>query len=297
MADANTPRPAGTIYDLGYQHYAGERRGRGYAFRTLFGHSFLTAFGIGRGAKARQLPSLVTILTVMPAMIMVGIGSATNRPEIINYSQHLGMAAFFIALFVAGQAAEVIVGDKETGTLALYYSRSLHTSDYAIAKLLALAAAITALTFGPQFMMFVGKVLLSETPWPAFKGEYIKLLPMAGGTMLVSFYMAAVGLALASLAAKRANGSALVIAFFIVLPSLQTLVFQILRGSENQRFTVLINPFLLMTGFGNWLYDVEAKRGMVRSADLPETYYLWVILGTCAVAIAGLLFRYRKAEV
>jgi ABC-2 type transport system permease protein len=189
------------------------------------------------------------------------------------------------------------VGDKETGTLALYYSRSLNTRDYALAKLLALATAITVLVFGPQLMMLVGKVLLSETPWPAFKGEWTKLLPMAGGSLLVSFYMAAVGLSLSSFAAKRANGSALVIAFFIILPAIQGLVFQIMRGSENQRFSVLMNPFTLMTGFANWLYDVEAKRGMLRSADLPGSYYMWVVLGTCAVAIAGLLYRYRKAEL
>ena len=50
---------AGAIYDLGYQHYTGERRGRGYAFRTLLGFSFRSAFGLGRGEKAKSLPALV----------------------------------------------------------------------------------------------------------------------------------------------------------------------------------------------------------------------------------------------
>ena len=290
------PRAAGTIYDLGYRHYDGERRGRGYAFRTLFGHSFRTAFGVGRGQKAQQLPVLVALLVVIPAAILVAIGSATGQPSLINYAQHIQITAFFLALFTAGQAPEVIVGDREAGTLALYYSRSLHTTDYAMAKLLALAAALLALTLGPQLLMFTGKVLLSETPWAAFKGEWTKLMPMAGGTILIACYMAAVGLSLAAPAAKRASSSELVIAFYIIMPALQGLAYQIARGSERQKYTVLLNPFTVMDGFGNWLYDIEAKRSLVARAALPGRDYLYVVAVTCVVAIATLLYRYRKSE-
>jgi ABC-2 type transport system permease protein len=301
MADVQPQRQAGTIYDLGYQHYKGVRRGRGSAFRTLFEHSFLTAFGVGRGPKASQLPMLVSILVFMPAMIWVAIGGVTNRPDIINYAQHIQFASFFLALFAAGQAAEVLVGDREMGTLSLYLSRSLHTRDYALAKVLALGAAFFVLTFGPQFTMLAGKVLLSETPWIAFKGEYGKLWPMAGGTFLISLYMTAVGMALASFAAKRNVASALVIAFFIILPAVQGLAFQILRGSENQKYTVLINPFLNLGGLMIWLYDVQERRGgpfnrAVARADLPGETYLWMMLGTSLVAIAIVLYRYRKSS-
>jgi ABC-2 type transport system permease protein len=298
MAD---PRAAGTIYDLGYKHYEGARHGRGYAFKTLFGHAFLTAFGIGRGDKARQLPVLVSMLVFMPAMIWVAVGGITGRPDVINYAQHIQLASFFLALFAAGQAAEVLIGDRELGTLSLYLSRSIHTRDYALAKLCALGAAFFVLTFGPQFTMFLGKFLLSETPWALFKTEYVKLWPMAAGTFLISLFMTAVGMALASFATKRNVASALVIAFFIILPAVQGLAFQILRGSENQKYTVLINPFLDLGGLMLWLYDVQERRGgpfnrAVARADLPGETYLWVMLATIAVGIAIVMYRYRKSS-
>jgi ABC-2 type transport system permease protein len=298
MAD---PRAAGTIYDLGYKHYEGARHGRGYAFKTLFSHAFLTAFGVGRGDKARQLPLLVSMLVFMPAMIWVAVGGITGRPEMINYAQHIQFASFFLALFAAGQAAEVLIGDRELGTLSLYLSRSIHTRDYAIAKLCALGAAFFVLTFGPQFTMFLGKILLNETPWALFKTEYVKLWPMAAGTFIISLFMTAVGMALASFAAKRNVASALVIAFFLILPAVQGLAFQILRGSENQKYTVLINPFLDLGGLMLWLYDVQERRGgpfnrAVARADLPGETYLWVVLGTIVVGVAIVLFRYRRSS-
>ena len=292
MADQ---RQAGTIYDLGYQRYTGARLGRGYAFRTLFAHAFRTAFGAGRGQKAQQLPVIAVMLVIAPAIIQVGIAAATGSTQVINYAQQLQFTAFVLALFTAGQAPEVIVGDRELGTLSLYLSRSLHTTDYAMAKLLALFTAIGVLTFGPQLVMFGGKVLLNEAPWTAFKNEAEMLLPIAAGTLLAAFYLAAVGLSLASIARKRNSASAIVVAFFIVLPTVSALAIDIAKG-DVKRYMVLLNPFLLMTGFANWMFDVQARRGMVGRAELPGEYYAYAIIGTCMLAVIGLAFRYRKAE-
>ena len=40
--------PRGEIYDLGYQRYTGPRRGRGYAWWSLYALSVRNAFGLGR---------------------------------------------------------------------------------------------------------------------------------------------------------------------------------------------------------------------------------------------------------
>lgn len=293
MADQ---RPAGTIYDLGYQRYTGDRRGRGYVFRTLVGHSFLVAFGRGRGEKAHLIPFLALVLCFLPAIVQVGIASAAGRPEMINYAQQLELSAFFIALFIAAQGPELIVADRETGTRSLYLSRSLHTADYALAKLVALVAAILVLTFVPQFLMFLGKITLSPTPWDAFVKEYGKLLPIIGGTLLASIYMAAIGLSLAAFANKRNAAAGMVIAFFIVLPALSALAVTI-ASEATKKYMVLGNPFVVMSGFAYWLFDLQAKRGtLVDSAGLKGPMYLWVVAGTCVVALTALLWRYWKAE-
>ena len=72
MAEA---RAAGTIYDLGYQTYDGARLGRNHAISNLIRYSFKTAFGLGRGTRAKLLPLLVTAIVFLPAIVQVGVAS------------------------------------------------------------------------------------------------------------------------------------------------------------------------------------------------------------------------------
>ena len=46
----------GSIYDLGYQGYSGPRLGRRSAVLALFTQTFRSAFGIGRGGRAKIAP-------------------------------------------------------------------------------------------------------------------------------------------------------------------------------------------------------------------------------------------------
>src|SRR3954471_20634092 len=114
MSDA---RAAGTIYDLGYQPYAGPRYGRWYAFRTLVLYSLRAAFGLGRGERARMGPMIVTAIVYLPALIRIAIASASNMPQLISYSGHLEFTAFLLALFAASQAPELSVADRQQGVL------------------------------------------------------------------------------------------------------------------------------------------------------------------------------------
>ena len=217
-------RNAGAIYDLGYQRYTGERRGRRYAFRTLLAFSFRSAFGIGRGEKSKTLPVLVTALVYMPALIQIGVASSSGMVNFISYANHLQFTSFLLALFAAAQAPELIVTDRQQGTLALYLSRPLRAVDYPMAKLAALTAAMLVLTLGPQLMLFLGRVFISDTPWPAFVAEWPKLFPIVGGTLLVSLFFAAIGLGLSSMASRRGYASAGVISFFLLTAAMLTAV-------------------------------------------------------------------------
>ena len=309
LQTADTVRAAGTIYDLGYQHYDGPRLGRWSVIRTLAAFSFRTAFGTGRGSKAQIVPYFVLLLVYLPAVIMVGIASALGRPETINYAQYLPAVTFFLALFTAAQAAEVIVTDRQYGVLSLYLSRALHITDYVAAKLVAFTGALLVLTLGPQLVLFSGKILIAAAPWDAFTTNYKDLWPILGGTLLAACYMSFVGLALASFAARRAYAAASVIAFFVLMPAVADIARVIITHPNNRRYALLANPFVVITGFANWLFDVQANarvpnqlgaraaaRTLARAA-LPGEYYLYVMLGTCVIALTLLILRYRRTEV
>ena len=67
---ATTGAAAGVIHDLGYRRYDGPRLGRAQMVRALVWHSFRSAFGFGRGAKAKIVP---VIAFVVLALTGVGI--------------------------------------------------------------------------------------------------------------------------------------------------------------------------------------------------------------------------------
>jgi ABC-2 type transport system permease protein len=292
MADERT---AGTIYDIGYQHYDGPRLGRANAIRTLIRFSFDAAFGTGRGQKAQAIPFIVCILVIVPAIMQIGMAAATGRTEVINYANHLEFTALFLALFVAAQAPELIVADRQYGVLPLYLSRSLRAMDYAFAKFGALVGAMLLLTLGAQLTLFIGRVLLSETPWQAFVDNWKTLGPIVGGSLLTACYMGAVGLALASFSARRAYATAGVIAFFVLLPAVAGIARQIVHG-DAQRYAVLGNPFFVIVGFVNWLFEIQDKRrAFTAGTGVQGPIYFYVAAGTCLIALGVLLFRYRKA--
>lgn len=290
-------RTAGTIYDLGYQRYTGARLGRGHAFWQLVVYSYRAAFGMGRGARARLAPIIIGAIVFIPAMAQIAVASMTGITTFINYSQYLEFTSFLVALFTAAQAPELVVPDRQHGVLSLYLSRPLTGADYALAKLCALGLAMFALTFGPQFFLFLGKIFINPAPWAEFKTEYRKILPILGGTLGTSLYMASVGLAISCRAGRRAFANAGVIAYFLFLPAIQAIFYSISSG-DAKRYSVLANPVLLTRGFTDWLFNIEAKRrSIIGRVDLPGEAYLYAILGVSLIAGALVVLKYRKADV
>ena len=290
------PRAPGAIYDLGYQSYTGPRRGRAYVIRSLVSYSFASAFGAGRSDQAKSLPSLIVATVYMLAIVQVSMASATGMVGLIRYAWFLQFSAFLIALFAASQAPELIVADKQQGVLSLYLSRPLKASDYAVAKLLALVAAMLVVTLGPQLVLFTGRVVLDASPWTTFRAEWTKLFPIVGGTLLTSVFVASIALLLASFAARRGYASAAVIAFFLLTPAVIELLRAVTSGAV-KRYSVLVHPIYLISGFANWLFDIEAKRRtVIGRADLPGAVYFDVMLAVSTVCIVAFVRRYRRLE-
>ena len=286
----------GALYDLGYQRYTGVRLQRANSVRTLFAFSLRTAFGLGRGARSKLIPSIILGIVFIPAIVSVGAASTTGFQALISYSNHLQFTSFLIALFAAAQAPELIVTDRQYGVLTLYLARPLTGVLYALAKLGALIAAMMVLTFGPQLLLFLGKIFIATSPWAAFKDEWTVLGPLIAGTLTVSAFIGTVALAISSFAGRRAYASASVIGFFLLVPAAATVIRSLATG-ETKRYLILAHPIQVIIGFGNWIFHIEAKRRtQVGRADLPGSYYLAVMLAVIIVATAVLLLRYRRSE-
>ena len=309
MADV---RAAGAIYDLGYQRYEGTRLGRANAVRTLVAFSLRTAFGIGRGARAKATPFGIAALIVFIALFRVAMSAAAAGTPMgaafgeTNYPQQISSSMLLLIFFAAAQAPELVVADRQQRVLSLYLSRPLGAADYALGKLGAFFAAMLILTLGPQLVLMAGAAFNSATPWDVLVAEAPKLWRIVAATVLISLYMAVVALALGSFTARRAYGTAAVMAFFLLLAAGSQIVRSIAEG-DARRYTALLNPTPVLNGFATWLIGAPAaafelpRRGR-RPPEPPPTpldgeLYLYVILATIAVGLVILLLRYRKAEV
>ena len=158
----STPTPsAGVIHDIGYRHYAGERRGRRYIRRSLYADSLRGAYGLGRSARNKITPTILLAVMCLPAAVMVAITAATRGNELVgDYTSYVLNLQMVVLIFVAAQAPAIVSRDLRFGVMSLYFSRPLERVDYVVAKYLAMASAVFVLTAAPLTIMFVGALIV-----------------------------------------------------------------------------------------------------------------------------------------
>ena len=158
----------GSIFDLGYRGYDGPRLGRRHAIYAMFVYSLRSAYGIGRGGRAKLVPIGLAILATLPAVISIavrafaaqaGAGQEAERFNPIRYDSYYGYISTIVMLFVAAQAPELLGRDQRYHVLSLYFSRALLRIDYVAAKAVAFGTAILILILVPQAVIFLGLVI------------------------------------------------------------------------------------------------------------------------------------------
>ncbi|MGC9666561.1 ABC transporter permease subunit [Planosporangium sp. 12N6] len=276
----------GVIHDIGYQRYTGPRLGRGYATRSLYLHGLRTAFGLGRSAKAKIFPWATAGLVVLVATVLTAIRAQAERP-VMSYADFPTAVALLTTLFCAAAAPELVSRDLRGGVLPLYFSRPLRRSDYALAKLAALATAVWLTLAGPLLLMFVGGVF-SVHGAGAVWDEFLDFLPGLAQAAIYAAVYASLALLVASLAGRRAVAAALIVAVFVVTTPIVGVI-SVVGGPDAQRLAFLASPTTLVQGVGSWLFDA--------AGDHVGPY--GPVYGATAVALVAacvllLLARYRR---
>lgn len=284
----------GAIYDLGYQGYHGARLGRRAAFWTLFWASLRAAFGLGRPGRAKIAPWGLTAIMVVPAAVAGAIQAIVpGAPSPFNYDNYLWGLQPILALFVAAQAPELVSSDQRNHVLSLYFSHALARSDYALAKLSALAAAIFGLALAPLLVIFVTTILVSAD-LPAAVGDQVGNLPqIIGSPLMHAIPLAALSLAIAAYTPRRAYATGAIIALFLVSGAVGTILAQAGRGRISQ-VAPLLNPFVLVDGARDWLLGATLLDSPVRDANLPLPVFGALTVVLAAVGTAVVLWRYRR---
>lgn len=292
MTDASTARttanggPTGSIYDIGYQRYQGARLGRGHAIRSLFAHSFRTAFGIGRGGRAKIAPFILGAIALLPAVAFVGamalfsqfgVGGRFVNQSPIRYDTYAGSISTIVVIFCAAQAPELLGRDQRHGVLSLYFARALRRSDYAFARIGGFVASLLVIELLPQLVLFVGRVLLNSDIPKAIGDDLPSVPPVLAQSALSAALLGGLSITVSAFTPRRAYAVAGVIALFTI-PNVVAGVVTGLGSSTIGTWLVLLSPTSVLEGTNWFLFDKPFS-----FFDLPDVAFF----AAAAVGIVG----------
>jgi ABC-2 type transport system permease protein len=285
----------GAIYDLGYRGYDGPRLGRRYAVATLFWASLRAAYALKRSGRAKIVPWGLAALLVIPAGVSVAIAAlAPGAPVPYTYDNYLWDTQVLLAIFVAAQAPELVSSDQRHRVLSLYFSHALERTDYALAKLGALAAAVFGMALVPLLVLFLGRVLLAQDVAEAFGNEIENLPQVVVAPVLYAIPLAGLSLAIAAFTPRRAYATGAIIAVFIVTAAVSAILGEAVENGPIGDLAQLINPFVPIDGTRDLLVGGPAPDSPVDATGFPLYWFAveWVLLSV--VTAGAVLWRYRR---
>jgi len=288
-----SPDITGTIYDIGYRRYDGPRLGRRGAIGAIVTAGLRAVFGLGRSGRSKILPWGALVLAVLPAGVAVAIRVlAGDLIDLYSYDNYLWGIGALLPIFVAAQAPELVVNDMRHRVLPLYFSRPISRVDYVAAKLAAMSLALLALTLLPVLVLFVGRVLGADDALAALGDEIGALPAIIGSGVLHAVVLAGIGLAICSVAGRRAYAAGAVLAVFLVGGVLGGTFAELGGGLE--AFAPFANPLAILDGTREWLFGGSVAESPVGAAGVPLYLYGLAVAVLLAVCGAVLTLRYRS---
>jgi ABC-2 type transport system permease protein len=290
----------GVIHNIGYRAYEGARLGRAQILRALTWHSLRSAFGFGRGAKAKIVPVVTFVAMCLPAVVsavVVALNSQHTRP--ISYDVYTPqLRVFVLIVFLAAQAPDLVSRDLRSHCLPLYFARPIERIDYPVAKLIAFFAALLVMIEVPLLLLYLGTATQLHTGSQVWH-ETKALIPGFLLGVAWAAVLCGLGLLFASFSGRRAYATGAVAIFFFLTLTLATLLTNIGEqpgsGYTLKALAGLISPFTVLDGARQWLGGTTV--GLVPNPGGDGALYGLMFVVFLAVGIGGLIVRYRKVGV
>jgi ABC-2 type transport system permease protein len=316
MSTETSPAPGpsaagGVIHDLGYRRYDGPRLGRSQIVAALAWHSFRSAFGFGRSARAKIIPVIAFVAICLPAAINAFAMSRGNA-QLVYYDTYVPVLRdLVLTVFVAVQAPELVSRDLRSRVLPLYFSRPIKPGDYPLAKYLGFTAACLVMLEVPLLFLWAGAAA-NVHGGAAVWAQTRALIPGLLVGLMWAVSLAAISLFLASLTGRRAFATGAVAITLLLTYTLAEILLQVETQSAIDKGGVgpggvpaaslamkvsgLFSPFTLFNGVRLWLGGTNPGDNVPQPGAFGTVYalVLIVIVGLC---LAGLAARYRKARL
>lgn len=294
---------SGTVFDIGYRNYTGEREGIERSQRAVFKDGVRIALGLGRGGRAKILPWFFIAAFAMLGLIMALVAGAAARlmgPEaaeqLPSHSDLYGIASIVIFVFAAVVGPELLCRDRRDGTINLYLVRPLKGSDYIISRWAAFFVVTTAVVWLPQIILFLGLSMGSPFPIRYLRFHWLDVLRFMGAGMAMSMYVTSIALLAASFTTRRAYASVFLVGLFIISTPFTIGLAQELDGAVGNwisMFNLTNIPLHVNDVIFNSTSELteEAPARNLGSTVLVAWYFAWTLIS------GGILWwRYRRLQ-
>jgi ABC-2 type transport system permease protein len=295
---ASAASATGSIFDLGYRRYEGPRLGRTAAVRALILHNFASAYGIGRGGRAKIAPMVFGAIAIIPAVIIVGILTLATRfgareqfetGAPIGYDSYFTSISAVIVLFCAAQAPELFSRDQRNGVIALYFARALRRSDYSLGRMLGFFLAVLLLLLFPQTVLFLGRLLLSIDFGATLAEDVPKIPAIVLQSLLAAGVLGGLAMAVAAFTPRRAYATAGIIAIVLIPGLVSSVVIDLGSGGLGD-WSTLLSPGTVLDSTNNLLFGNDLQSNLF-FFQLPHwTFFVSAIV----MAVAAVLVVVRR---
>jgi ABC-2 type transport system permease protein len=280
----------GEVFDRGYKHYDGPRRGRRGAITSLIGYSMKRAMGIRKSWTAKVLPFLLYVAITIPLIIQIGISAIVPEAGFASYPGYLNAIFLTVGIFVGTAAPEIICVDRHERTLPLYFARAITRGDYVFAKVVAMFLLTMTMTVIPSILLWFGRQLVADSVAEAMRENIGDLGRVVFAGLMISLVLGSIGLAVSSLTNRKGVAITLIIFLFVAVTAVSSIALELLVDQEWSRYILALHLPLLFEGLNSHLFG-GAEDYVIADADFPLSTYIGYMLALTAACIA--LFRWR----
>ena len=295
----------GTVFDIGYQRYAGPREGRNRAVMAVYKDGIRAALGLGRGPRALVLPwafiGLLSLIALIMAMIigaaerLAGPGAA-EQANLPGHGDYYAIASMIMFVFAAITAPELLCRDRREGTINLYLVRPMTSTDYVVARGTALFTVLTVVAWVPQLILLLGLAGGAPAPMDYLAKNWVDIPRFLVAGMAMAGFLTAISMLTASFTTRRAVAAVFLVGLFAISTPFTIGMAEEIKGPVGQWISLfgLTNIPLHISDIMFETTSELTKEAPARQLG-PTVLSLWYLLWTFG-ASAWLWARYRRIK-
>lgn len=293
----------GTVFDIGYQGYDGEREVRRRPRAAVFKDGLRIALGFGRGPRAKVLPWFFIALLALIAFIMALVAGAAERiagpgaSAELNLPSHVdfyGFASIILFVLAALVAPELLCRDRREGVIQLYLVRPLSGGDYVAARWLAFFCVMLGAAWLPQTILFLGLAMGDPAPASYVMKNWLDIPRYLLAGVAMAAYLTSLALLAASYTTRRAYASIFLVGVVVITAPFTTGLAQEIPGLPGQVISLFAFTNIPMHVNDLVFGDVSELTKDAPARELGATVLMaWYALWTLG-PMAMLYRRYRR---